>query len=374
MGEIAKLQVLAREYAKEKVAAVEENLELLHQKNFFRYLQYALMALVVCQNAHRPSSVLSLKPEYFSEVFFDNQFNMVGIKQAPQKLDDLRGIGLGRSQFVKMVQDTLNGSSKVFYKYGVVHSVLTKEDFDLFPAYIQIRKEMGFKDISYLFAPDVENEDNWDAMYGKMKNWSTPLPKELGMKISSTDLRKVITNYIAQNATDPQALEAVDRHLGHSAVTSRLHYRGKVQKMKDAMLSASLINEAYKREIGDSQQALKSNPAKALEPIAEEEAEEEAEEASCSNVPLVLGQNVKLINEIAIFLESQERQTGGRRSAVPRSDYCFIGRLYCLKKRKGVNLRATVRDFKKDLPQELFNTYYEAVRAKLTQVEKKFGK
>ena len=70
---------------------------------------------------------------------------------------------------------------------------------------------------------------NWDAMCGGiMKYWSTPL-KEVGMKTPSSNLRKKNTSYIAQKATHPQALEAVDRQLGHSAVTS-LHYQGKVQR------------------------------------------------------------------------------------------------------------------------------------------------
>ena len=373
VGDIATMQTKARELIQQWLA---EDLDVLKEGHSFRHLQYALMALVVFQNACRNGPVLTLKPEHFVEVFYDPNLNLYGITQAPRLMKEIPKVGT-RSDFINKIQMDLSASNKEFHVYGINRLVVDPRDFTFFGPYMQIRKELGFADDSFLFAATVENQYDYHLNYNKMKNWTDVLPKLINCKISGTAVRKMITSYISENARDSAALPAVDRHLGHSAETSKKYYQIKTGKMADAMLTGNMIREAYRREHPDTHPSLPPIPESLpIESGSHQPSgsSDYVQSPSSSTDRNELTRGKQLVDSVEDFLKNQESRDSGRKSSISPADFKFIAQLFVLTKKPSLKLNVSdfVRKKKPELSNAEFKTFYEGVRSKLKQLDKHF--
>ena len=333
-----------QDYLEEKLSDIDSISE-----RDYRLVQYNLIALLIMYSGLRAGTIIKIKRNYLQSMYFDEEYQVYGMKLIPPEVAELR-MGTGQRERIALIAKSVGHTHKNFKFSGKKIVTLTQMLKDILDKYLDLRTKMEQDNEAYLFCPLSLTNPSEKQLLNVMKNYWRGFQKQHdAVNFNGDKFRKAISTHFALTIQDPNAMKAIYEQMGHSSAVARNNYEIGRNKLKSSAFTSLLLSRDLSRGAITNTGASSSNeienddtnsdPETDDDYEAEQDTDIEDDEGNSDMVRAEKLQGYPPAEEIAqFFVHRKKRNTLSNRIKYDHSVYLYLAEIY-LKDKKG-NLKS----------------------------------
>ena len=334
-----------QDYLEEKLSDIDSISE-----HDYRLVQYNLIALLIMYSGLRAGTIIKIKRSYLQSMYFDEEYQVYGMKLIPPEVAELR-MGPGQRERIALIAKNVGHTHKNFKFSGKKIVTLTQMVKDILDKYLDLRTKMEHDNEAYLFCPLSLTNPSEKQLLNVMKNyWRGFQNQHAAVNFNGDKFRKAISTHFALTVQDPNAMKAIYEQMGHSSAVARTNYEIGRSKLKSSAFTSLLLSRDLSRgaitntgasssneiENGDTN----SDPEIDDDYEAEQDTDIEDDEGNSDMVKTEKWQGYPPAEDIAQFLvHRKKRNTANNLIKHDYSVYLYLAEIFLKDKRGNLKSR-----------------------------------